>query len=242
MQIKSKPDDEFVDYRIIRSYYDYSYEDRASFHLSKPISKIIDTRQIFMYSVFNSFKGPEQTFTYHNTGYGGVTRFYDLEKGSYNYVNDQPKEGNIFISYNGEEEKFTVKDTCRRYCLYYLNTQGGWDSLLFDGKCIQSAENQIYTFTADIDNSQLAHSDRQYLKQKRDKWNLTTGYLTDRQAELMPLLLDSTKAYLHDLADNKIIPVTINNTSYQIKTYRNQGRKLFTYTIEVSNSLLKTIR
>ena len=58
----------------------------------------------------------------------------------------------------------------------------------------------------------------------------------------MPNLIETTKAYLFELDTNNYIPVLINTTSVDIKTYRNQGRKLFTYTIEVQESQNKFIK
>ena len=55
-------------------------------------------------------------------------------------------------------------------------------------------------------------------------------------------LLDSNKVYLHNLETGEIFPVTIETNSYEVKTYFNQKRKLYTYTIEFTKSQEQVIR
>jgi len=55
---------DFVDYYIVRTYYDYSYENTDNRQLSKPISTILDDRQIFLFTGFNSYKDKSQTLVF----------------------------------------------------------------------------------------------------------------------------------------------------------------------------------
>ena len=47
-------------------------------------------------------------------------------------------------------------------------------------------------------------------------------------------LLNSTEVYLYDILKDQMIPVVLTNSTSEYKTYRNNGYKLFNYTIEVS--------
>ena len=111
---------------------------------------------------------------------------------------------------------------------------------------IDSAHSNIYHYAVDIDlnfdNNTNEFENKHYLKNLTTSYKLTTGYLTDAQAKLMPNLIETTKAYLCELDTKNYIPVLINNNSVDIKTYRNQGRKLFTYTIDVQESQNKFIK
>lgn len=230
----------YSDLYMVRTYYDYSYDIFANQILSKPIQYVLDRRQNFLFTIFNSYKDGPQAFVYMDPG--RTPYFTEFDKGVFTYINNTFIGDEVIVGHNREELRYKVVDTCSKYCLYYLNTYGGWDSLLFDGKCVQSASNNINTFDAEYDNGTIDFGTTAYLKQKTDKWKLTTKYLTDEQAKMMPLLLDSTKVYLHDLENNTIIPVVINTESYEIKSYRSNNKKLFTYTIDVTNSQLKNIR
>ena len=98
------------------------------------------------------------------------------------------------------------------------------------------------TFKRNFDNNTIEFENKHYLKNFVTSYKLTTGYLTDEQSKLMPNLIKTTKAYLFELETKRYIPVLINNNSTDIKTYRNQGRKLFTYTIDVQESQNKFIK
>ena len=130
---------DFVDYYIVRTYYDYSYENTDNRQLSKPISTIIDDRQIFLFTGFNSYKDDSQTLMFWNYTPsphipGGITRYFQLDKGIYTYMYDKLVPNRIVVDYSGDSKYFTVKRTCAKYACYYLNKYGGWDSMLFMGR------------------------------------------------------------------------------------------------------------
>lgn len=66
--------------------------------------------------------------------------------------------------------------------------------------------------------------------------------MTDAQSSMMHNLLDSNKVYLHNLETGEVFPVTIATNKYEVKTYFNQKRKLYTYTIEFTKSQEQVIR
>lgn len=234
--------DTYSDKYIVRTWYDYSYEDSNNHFLSDPISNVIDYRQIFVASTFNSYKDGEQNFLYYDN-IGQLTRMFTLEKGVYTYVNDEPRIGEIILDYSGSERRFKVKCTNARYACYYLNTRGGWDSMLFLGRsAVTNRNNTISQYKSDFDNSTKDFQNIDYQKVTKISHKLNTNYLTDEQSKKMHNLLDSTKVYLHNLETGRIFPVTIKTNSYEVKTYWNQKRKLFTYQIEFEESQEQTIR
>ena len=151
-------------------------------------------------------------------------------------------EGNVIINAPDRRTVLTSKNTCAKYAIYYLNPLGGWDQLLIEGKVVKTIKLENKTFKRNFDNNTNEFENKHYLKNLTTSYKLTTGYLTDAQAKLMPNLIETTKAYLCELDTKNYIPVLINNNSVDIKTYRNQGRKLFTYTIDVQESQNKFIK
>ena len=152
------------------------------------------------------------------------------------------EEGNVIVNAPDRRTVLTSKNTCAKYAIYYLNPLGGWDQLLIEGKVVKTIKLENKTFKRNFDNNTNEFENKHYLKNLTTSYKLTTGYLTDAQAKLMPNLIETTKAYLCELDTNTYIPVLINNNSVDIKTYRNQGRKLFTYTIDVQESQNKFIK
>lgn len=239
---------DFVDYYIVRTYYDYSYENTDNRQLSKPISTIIDDRQIFLFTGFNSYKDNSQTLMFWNYTPsphipGGITRYFQLDKGIYTYMYDKLVPNRIVVDYSGDQKYFTVKRTCAKYACYYLNKYGGWDSMLFMGRSVkESAANTISQFKKDVNNSTKEFQYTDYQRVKKISYKLNTNYLTDAQSLMMHNLLDSNKVYLHNLETGEVFPVTIETNNYEVKTYFNQKRKLYTYTIEFTKSQEQVIR
>ncbi len=61
--------------------------------------------------------------------------------------------------------------------------------------------------------------------------------LNDEQSKnLAKNLIGTNKAYLHNLTTSKILPILSTDGSAVYKTYRNQGRKFVTYSINVECS------
>lgn len=232
-----------VDFMNIRVYYDYSYTYDERFILADPITKVLDRRQMFVCSFLNNYSSNESSpATLYKDG--KKLGDYSVSNGIFTIVRDLDTVGDEYkvTLDNGESITYKVKDTCKPYCLYYLNSRGGWDSMIFDGKIVQGASLTINQYKAEYDNTTRDFNVVDYLKLKTDKWKLTTGYLTDAQSQKIYNIYDTTKAYLHVLGTDTIIPVNVTDNSYDVKTYSNQGRKLFTYTINIQASQTKEIR
>lgn len=113
-----------------------------------------------------------------------------------------------------------------KYCLYYINKYGGTDWYLFGDV---TKENRNITNS----NALFDRQNTQYSKDVKQSWKLNTELLTDEQSKLMPDMIESTCLYLHNLETDEIVPVNVTDTTYIIKSYRNNGRKMFNYTLTV---------
>lgn len=141
-------------------------------------------------------------------------------------------------------KKMIMTSTCYRYVLYYLNKLGGWSWIFINGKELQTdnmsrlsyKRNYFPQYSVDMNNVN-------YLNTISENWEFTTGWLEQSQSKYIIDLLQSNKVYLQDLNANndEQIPVMIKNSSVDYKTYKNQGRKLYSYTINVEASQPKYI-
>lgn len=219
-------------------YYDYSFDKDFKFTRNMPILNHFDTRQDIFLSFLN-LSGETNNVTI-SAGHRPLRLTFDTP-GIFHHKRAY-HEGNVIINAPDKRTVLTSKNTCAKYAIYYLNPLGGWDQLLIEGKVVKTTKLENKTFKRNFDNNTNEFQNKHYLKNLTTSYKFTTGYLTDEQAKLMPNLIETTKAYLCELDTNTYIPVLINNNSVDIKTYRNQGRKLFTYTIDVQESQNKFIK
>lgn len=219
-------------------YYDYSFDKDFKFTRNMPILNHFDTRQDIFLSFLN-LSGETNNITIST---GGRLLRLTLDTPGIFHNKRAYREGDVIVNAPDKRTVLTSKNTCAKYAIYYLNPLGGWDQLLIEGKVVKTIKLENKTFKRNFDNNTNDFQNKHYLKNLTTSYKFTTGYLTDEQAKLMPNLIETTKAYLCELDTNTYIPVLINNNSVDIKTYRNQGRKLFTYTIDVQESQNKFIK
>ena len=219
-------------------YYDYSFDKDFKFTRNMPILDHFDTRQDIFLSFLN-LSGETNNVTIST---GGRLLRITLDAPGIFHNKRAYREGHVIVNAPDKRTVLTSKNTCAKYAIYYLNPLGGWDQLLIEGKVVKTIKLENKTFKRNFDNNTNDFQNKHYLKNLTTSYKFTTGYLTDEQAKLMPNLIETTKAYLCELDTNTYIPVLINNNSVDIKTYRNQGRKLFTYTIDVQESQNKFIK
>ena len=219
-------------------YYDYSFDRDFKFTRNMPILNYFDVRQDIFLSFLN-LPGETNTVTI-STG-GRLLRLTFDTPGIFHNKRAY-REGPVIINAPDKRTVLTSKNTCAKYAIYYLNPLGGWDQLLIEGKVLKTIKLEGKSFKRNFNNNTNEFQNKHYLKNLTTSYKFTTGYLTDEQAKLMPNLIETTKAYLCELDTNTYIPILINNNSVDIKTYRNQGRKLFTYTIDVQESQNKFIK
>ena len=129
--------------------------------------------------------------------------------------------------YNNESRSWRVKNTCADYVLHYVNTFGGWDSLVMLGRC---------SVAEDYKRAEIKRNDSKvvYANEVTKKWVLRTGLLTDEQSSKMHHLLGTTRAMLEDLNTGEIVDVVVTNSSCDTQTFRGNGNKMAQYEINVS--------
>ena len=219
-------------------YYDYSFDKDFKLTRNMPILNYFDVRQ----NIFLSFLNLSGETNIIRISAGGRLLRLRFDTPGIFHHKLAHYDGNIIVNAPDKSVTLTSKNTCAKYAIYYLNPLGGWDQLLIEGKVVKTIKLENKSYKRNFDNNTNEFENKHYLKNLTTSYKLTTGYLTDAQAKLMPNLIETTKAYLFELDTNNYIPVLINTTSVDIKTYRNQGRKLFTYTIEVQESQNKFIK
>ena len=219
-------------------YYDYSFDKDFKLTRNMPILNYFDVRQ----NIFLSFLNLSGETNIIRISAGGRLLRLRFDTPGIFHHKLAHHDGNIIVNAPDKSVTLTSKNTCAKYAIYYLNPLGGWDQLLIEGKVVKTIKLENKSYKRNFDNNTNEFENKHYLKNLTTSYKLTTGYLTDAQAKLMPNLIETTKAYLFELDTNNYIPVLINTTSVDIKTYRNQGRKLFTYTIEVQESQNKFIK
>lgn len=146
-----------------------------------------------------------------------------------------PHAGTTAISIFKEDapsDTLSWEVTCGEFALYYLNAFGGWDSLLLEGACSRKASVSRNAYDKAYDNSVRINANKaNYLNERTEQYILRTGFLTDEQSERMHHLLNSTQVFLHDHQRDAIVPVRLTDNSYEVKTYKGQGGKLYQYTL-----------
>ena len=225
-------------YKQIKTYADWSYKPQTSNILSVPISYEIDRRQILLCSAMD-YAGDGPTVVVTITDSEGETRdnVYSLYNKIGTVVQKVYDTDNVLISAGETDVEYLVIDSCKRYCLYYLNANGGWDSFLFNKTSKEQDDFERLTYTRNINNTTIKHRTVEYRNNLKKKWVLKTGYLNDKQSLIFAEhLAGSPCTYLHDLDEDIIYPVNITNKNVDYQTYTRNGRKLCKYELNVELS------
>ena len=132
---------------------------------------------------------------------------------------------------------------CGDYAVYYVDKYGGWCSFLFEGKCKRTDSLTDYKYNRSVSNQTLRHENNRYMVEIKPTYQLSTGWLSDEEAErLASDLIPTTKMYLHDLKTNEIKPAFITDTVAEYKTFATNNRKFVQYTVSVQESQTKIRR
>lgn len=223
-------------------YNSYSYKvnppytqdgDESYIVLSEPIRKVFDSRQYIVYSFFNVLNTSSYYFDFyfHKNQYTHST-VSDTLNGRTQYTT-MATVPDGFDTVQFFQEYIPIKDTCCKYCLYYQNALGGWDSFLINGNDKQIDKITSYKYIKSVDNTTRKFGTKKYLNMINSTYRLYTDWMNDDEASRMHHLLESTEVYMHNLEDGTIIPVNITNNTCEYKTYSNNGKKKFYYEIDV---------
>lgn len=243
-------------YDTIKLFYDWGYNgDR--YLLSDPIINIVDYRQFLLNSrrsenplsetTINVYLEQTQIDTFQISGtstYNYVLALSGLTyPGEFSYAysydflveRDSPLPNTYNVILVGDT-KYLVTNTCYNYCLYYINQYGGWDSLLFRGRELQTDDLTRLSYKQNYVANSTDFCKVDYLTTIKERWSLNTSFLADNESLKLINVMASNKLYLQDLNTGHISPVNITNSNCEFKTYKNQGRKMATYEIEVAAS------
>lgn len=235
---------------ILRTYNDWSYTDETAdvlkngniAQLSRPVTNEVDINQYFLFSVFAP-KGKSATNLISYVNNAVALRYSPRDKIATEIIpiRNFPTAKTIRMSGEGINEEYKV--LCgNKYCLYFLNRFGGWDSILMKGNATMKHTFNRSSFKQNALNYDINRNTVNYLNNIKESWKLNTEYLNDEESERFAYAMGSNKLYLHLLEDDKIIPINITDSNVEFKTFKNQGRKFARYTIEVENAKDKKIR
>ena len=224
---------------------DWSYADRArTYFTSDPICYTLDSRQYFVFSVQNRYSDTLPSYSYQTD----LVSVDGVESGDYKVVSDESytqiikdisnlKTIDITEMNNVDDTRyFKVCTTKNKYCLYYKNLYGGYDSILLNPTSQLSASITDNTLTTDYDTTVLGHYKRSYRKTIQNKWTLKTNLLNDTQSEKMRHIYTSNQMWLHNLETGKLYAVNPVDKTFTEKTYKSNKHKPLSYTITVEEA------
>ena len=224
---------------------DWSYADRArAYFTSDPICYTLDSRQYFIFSVQNRYGDTLPSYSYQTD----LVSVDGVETGDYKVVSDESytqiikdisnlKTIDITEMNNVDDTRyFKVCTTKNKYCLYYKNLYGGYDSILLNPTSQLSASITDNTLTTDYDTTVLNHYKRSYSKTIQNKWTLKTNLLNDTQSEKMRHIYTSNQMWLHNLETGRLYAVNPVDKTFTEKTFKSNKHKPLSYTITVEEA------
>ena len=225
---------------IVQMFLDNSYSKDLYYNnahiLSEPVTGVLDPRQRLLFNVayFNSIQsvyvnGQEYPFDY---SYGGNVQ-YNL---------DMPQMTSaVTVQIGSEQMTYSVCQTHADYVLYYVNSRGGFDSILLNHKNVKKTKNTPTMFKKYGNNYLPKHQLLKLNNIEEETVEFTTGWLKDNQVERIYNVYNTTCAYLQDLKNGDVIPVNVNSNQYEVKDMRSNGKKFSLFTIQLQYSVNKKI-
>ena len=150
------------------------------------------------------------------------------------YIMDAAEYEGMYIYFSGTP--FYQVDNCKvDYALMYLNALGGWDTYGFPvGKKVENFTQ--FDYNTAYDNTTIEFGKRRQISEITPQWELTSGWLTEEQAEKFAKhLISSSQVYLQDIVAGKWYPVVITDTKAEYKTNR-YSNALINYTLNIQAS------
>lgn len=142
------------------------------------------------------------------------------------------------VVYSAAGQYYKTIPACEaRYSLYYVNSYGGVDVLPFKGGGQKKTDNITrFNYSRSFRNNTPEFENVNYMNEIKAVWELQTGWIGDDGSSRMHELVESTIVYLYDAEEKTYTPVVMTDKKLEYKTYRNQGRKFYNYTINVEES------
>jgi len=145
----------------------------------------------------------------------------------------------VVTNYFNNENKI---NSCGNYCLYYLNSNGGWDVLLFNNKVKKTKNINSYTTERYFSRLNVDFEQMKYISELQNNYVFNTNFLTDEQAKnLVDNLFTSNEVYIHDLKENIIYSALITDNNVVYKKY-SDDLNLVQYSINIKESQIQLKR
>ena len=219
---------------------DYSYENRSmanTMSLNNPITNEVVAGGLVPFSFFVTGASGNVSIYRGSSQITGLT-ISDNEQHRY-FV--EAEEGSTYTALGARYK--TVSACEARYSLYYVNSYGGVDVIPFKGKSFKKTDTITrLNYSRSFRNNTLEFENVNYMNEIKPAWELNTHYLVDSQSSKMHELVESTCVYLYDAEEQTYTPVVMTDKKLEYKTFYNQGRKFYTYTINVEESQSKERR
>ena len=230
---------------------DWSYDpsfDPSVQGYSFPITGRVDLRQ-YVYQTMNT-SGSINVAAKYGTTNRTIARVTSTSSDGTAFQNGLTHAGTAYLlfpipthqTYSGKtlteftigNATYKVTQKCCRVALYYKNPFGGYDHFLIEGNARKRRSASRETFTANYDNTKQRREEWVFEGENTETWNLHTGRLTDEESARMPYLLESTEVYFCDLNNATVfIPALIDTGSFDIQTYKSNGRTLTDYGFDI---------
>lgn len=190
----------------------------------------------YMRQLFETVKRSEVETEAPNGGpatfFMSTTDFPSSATGKYDFQlrDDDETDEYIFGSVDGVE----LIDSCARYVLYYVNAYGGWDWFVIQGRVTEKDQITRTEYTRRPQTVDPMSRGREVIQAEIKKsLEMHTHWLTDDEASRMHHLTESPAVFVHDLAQGLILPAVLTGSTHEYKTYKGQGGRLVSYSLEL---------
>ena len=231
--VQKKPSSSWSTVTSVQFYPDWSYDYGSTpSDLSCPINGRVDDRMTIL---FTGRGMSSLSASYHRTSGTSTSR-------SVSVPSSATGTGAFNAGAVSGVDRITIKSrtyypvgSCYRYALYYVNAYGGWDQLLIEGNDMEMDEDTRHIREVEYDNNTLTNAGMDnYVNEVKKSWILHSGLLTDDQASRMHHLFNSNLIYLCHISSRYMYPVIMESNTCEYKTFKNQGRRMVEYTMQVS--------
>jgi hypothetical protein len=219
------------EYNALRhTYYfvrDWSYKPLTIGIKTNPIIPFIGTGQRLFFSAFAASES--KSFPYEVKYYDGQEEYTNglrvTNSVSTEIIALSRLSGVDAFIFGGKEYKRLPLCKCK-YVMYYLNPYGGWDWLPIIGRVTKKDKIDQYTYTKNYNNTKADFGKYRYLSEIHTTYTLHTGWLSQAQSDRMWEVLESNCVYLHNLEEDKIMPVVLTHSDIEYKQKTNKSRMI----------------